>query len=53
MVQIINPILILALIPIFSYGIYPLFDKCGFKMTELRKMSGGMVIASLAFVISG
>ena len=52
-VQIINPILILALIPVFAFWIYPLCEKCGIKVTDLRKMSAGMIISALAFTISG
>jgi len=51
--QIINPVLILALIPIFAYGIYPLCEYIGIRVTALRKMSAGMIIAALAFIISG
>ncbi|CBY34178.1 unnamed protein product [Oikopleura dioica] len=50
--QMINPILILILIPIFQL-IYPCVDRSCCRVTDLRKMSLGMVISSLAFVISG
>ena len=47
----INPILVMVLIPIFSLGVYPLVAKLGFKVTPLRKMSAGMALAALSFVM--
>jgi POT family proton-dependent oligopeptide transporter len=52
-VQAINPILVMLLIPVFSYGIYPAFEKLGIRVTALRKMSVGMVLAAISFVIIG
>ncbi|CBY18965.1 unnamed protein product [Oikopleura dioica] len=51
--QIMNPILILAFLPLFQSLIYPCFEKIGFSMTPLRKMSGGQLITALAFVVAG
>ncbi|CAG5090135.1 Oidioi.mRNA.OKI2018_I69.PAR.g12472.t2.cds [Oikopleura dioica] len=51
--QIMNPVLILLFLPLFQSLIYPCFDKIGFKMTALRKMSGGQLITALAFVVAG
>lgn len=51
--QVMNPIMILAFLPIFQYGVYPLIEKCGIKMTSLRRMSAGQVTTALAFVVSG
>lgn len=53
LMQIFNPIMILMFLPIFQYGIYPLLEKCGLKMTSLRRMSAGQVITALAFVLAG
>jgi POT family proton-dependent oligopeptide transporter len=52
-IQALNPILVMILIPVFSLGVYPLIEKLGIKMTPLRKMSGGMVIAALSFAFVG
>ena len=30
--QIMNPIMILAFLPIFQYGVYPLIEKCGIRV---------------------
>lgn len=51
--QIFPPVLVMIFIPLFGYVVYPLCEKMGIGVTELRKMSGGMIIASVAFVISG
>lgn len=48
-----NPIMVMILIPVFTYGLYPLAEKLGFKVTPLRKMSVGMVSAALSFVSIG
>lgn len=49
-VQAINPILILAYIPIFSYGIYPAINKV-FPLNPLRKIGMGFVLAAASFGI--
>jgi len=41
--QIMNPIMILAFLPLFQYCVYPALEWCGIKMTPLRKMSAGQV----------
>jgi POT family proton-dependent oligopeptide transporter len=48
--QALNPIFILILIPIFSYGIYPLIDKV-FPLTPLRKIAIGFFVAVPSFLI--
>src|SRR5262249_25045057 len=48
-----NPILVLGLIPFFSFVLYPGVAKLGIKVTPLRKMSVGMVLAGLSFVLAG
>lgn len=45
-----NPIMVMALIPLFAKGVYPLIESAfQYKMTPLRRMSGGMVIAASSF----
>ena len=45
-----NPIMVMALIPIFAKGVYPFIEKnFNYSMTPLRRMSGGMVIAATSF----
>jgi POT family proton-dependent oligopeptide transporter len=48
-IQSYNPFLIMILIPLFSYKIYPAIDKV-FPLTPLRKIGIGMFIAALSFV---
>ena len=48
-----NPIMVMILIPIFTYGIYPWVERMGIKVTPLRKMSVGMLSAALSFVSIG
>jgi len=45
-----NPLLVMLLIPLFSYLIYPAIHRI-FPLTELRKIAIGMFIAALAFTI--
>lgn len=52
-VQIINPFLILFLIPLFETVIYPLLAKCNLLTRPLQKMSAGGLLTALAFVVSG
>jgi POT family proton-dependent oligopeptide transporter len=49
-IQAANPLLVLLLIPLFSYHIYPAIDRY-FSLTPLRKMSIGLFITVLAFTI--
>lgn len=50
--QVINPILILAFIPLWETAVYPLFNKFNLLKTPLQKMVIGGLLAALAFVIS-
>jgi proton-dependent oligopeptide transporter, POT family len=50
-IQAINPLLIMILIPAFTYVIYPTMNKV-VRMTPLRKVAVGMLLAALAFVVS-
>uniref|UniRef100_A0AAF5DMB3 Oligopeptide transporter 1 n=1 Tax=Strongyloides stercoralis TaxID=6248 RepID=A0AAF5DMB3_STRER len=50
--QTLNAVLILIFIPLFQVVVYPAIELC-FKMTPLRKMVLGGVLATLAFVVSG
>ena len=46
-----NPLLVMLLIPIFTYLIYPVINKV-FALTALRKISIGLFITVFAFGIS-
>ncbi|NXA15579.1 S15A1 protein, partial [Sapayoa aenigma] len=47
---IVNPILIVIMVPIVDSVIYPLIAKCKINFTPLKKMTVGMFLASMAFV---
>lgn len=47
----VNPLMIMILIPIFSFVIYPAMNKL-FRLTPLRKISIGLFIAASVFVVS-
>ncbi|MBN2291091.1 MAG: POT family MFS transporter [Pirellulales bacterium] len=48
--QTINPILVMVMIPVFSYVIYPLVGRF-VRVTPLRKISVGLFLAAVAFAI--
>lgn len=50
--QVVNPLLILAFIPIFTYGVYPLLNRCHLLKTPLQKMCCGGFLAATAFAVS-
>ncbi|MEX0798155.1 MAG: POT family MFS transporter [Bacteriovoracaceae bacterium] len=46
-----NPIMVMGLIPIFTFGIYPFMEKkLGIAMTPLKRMGIGMFVAAVSFV---
>lgn len=50
-IQVVNPILVLLMIPLFQFVIYPAINKV-FKLTPLRKISIGLFMAAAAFGLS-
>jgi POT family proton-dependent oligopeptide transporter len=50
--HVMNPVLILILVPLFTYVVYPALGRL-FAMTALRKISIGFFLSALAFVVSG
>lgn len=48
-----NPIMVLVLIPIFTYGVYPMVERLGIRVTALRKIGGGMFLTALSFAVVG
>uniref|UniRef100_A0A8C5WHS3 Solute carrier family 15 member 2 n=1 Tax=Leptobrachium leishanense TaxID=445787 RepID=A0A8C5WHS3_9ANUR len=51
-IQVMNPLMILILIPVFDLGLYPLLRKCKINLTPIPKMAVGMIVAALAFVVA-
>ncbi|MCH8839756.1 MAG: hypothetical protein IH831_03605 [Planctomycetes bacterium] len=50
-VQFINPVLILIMIPLFAYVVYPAVGKL-IEVTPLRKIGTGLFLAAVAFGLS-
>lgn len=50
-IQAANPLLVLILIPVFYYGVYPALERV-FSIKPLHKIAIGMLITMLAFLIS-
>ena len=49
-IQTVNPLFILVMLPLFSYGVYPALDKV-FRLTPLRKIGIGLFVTVAAFAI--
>ena len=49
-IQAINPIMIVIMVPIFAFGIYPVLDKV-FPLTPLRKISIGLFVMVIGFAL--
>ena len=50
-VQLVNPVLILTLIPVFTYFLYPLMGRF-FEPTPLRKIGIGFLLTAASFAVS-
>lgn len=51
--QVINPILVLILIPLFDRVIYPTFAKFGLLVKPLQRMTAGGFLTAASFFVSG
>jgi len=51
--QIFNPLIVVFLIPVFEYGVYPVLEKINLLTKPLQRMSVGGLIAASAFACSG
>jgi proton-dependent oligopeptide transporter, POT family len=49
-IQVVNGLLILIMVPIFTFGVYPLCNLF-FKVTPLRKISAGLFMVAASFLI--
>ncbi|WP_163996873.1 POT family MFS transporter [Pyxidicoccus caerfyrddinensis] len=52
-IQLINPGLVMILIPLLTVAVYPLFKRLGWELTPLRRMPLGMVLCAASYVIAG
>jgi len=46
-----NPALVMLLVPLMGFVVYPGIERLGVRMTPLRRMTAGMFLTSLSFVI--
>ncbi|KAM3935535.1 solute carrier family 15 member 1 [Leptodactylus fuscus] len=51
--QTVNPILIIVLVPLVDMVLYPLIRKCKLNFSPLKRMTVGMFLAAMAFVVAG
>jgi len=49
-VQVVNPVLVLIFVPLFTYLLYPAIDRI-FPLTPLRKIGIGLFITAISFVV--
>jgi POT family proton-dependent oligopeptide transporter len=49
--QFINPALVMLLVPLTTKVLYPMLDRTRFPLTPLRRMTAGMFLAALSFVV--
>jgi POT family proton-dependent oligopeptide transporter len=48
--QALNPLLVLVLVPLFAWGVFPALERRGVALAPLRKMTWGMFVTVLSFV---
>lgn len=46
-----NPIMVMGLIPLFSYVVYPALDKVGVTSTPIKRMTLGMFVGAFSFFL--
>ncbi|AKT43244.1 POT family MFS transporter [Chondromyces crocatus] len=51
--QVVNPALVMLLIPLTTGVIYPAFKRAGRELTPLRRMTIGMIIGAMSYVVAG
>ena len=51
--QSLNPLLVMILISALNWGIYPLLEARGLRVTALRRMAAGLVFTALSYVVVG
>jgi len=51
--QLVNPALVMLLIPFTTAVVYPLFKRLGWELTPLRRMPIGIALGATSFVIAG
>lgn len=49
-IQVINPILVIVFVPLFTYLVYPAINRF-YRLTELRKIGIGLFLTAVSFII--
>lgn len=53
MMQALNPMLVMLLIPFNNFVLYPLLQRCGLQVTALRRMGAGIAFSGFAWIVVG
>ena len=48
-----NPLLVMILVPLLNWGLYPYLEECGLRATALRRMSAGLVLTAASYLVVG
>ncbi|HZW87651.1 MAG TPA: MFS transporter, partial [Myxococcaceae bacterium] len=48
--QAVNPLLVMLLVPLVTYGLYPWLERRGIRFTPLRRIGIGLVLTATSFV---
>ena len=49
--QALNPLMVMLLIPLNSFVVFPLLERRGIQVTPLRRMAAGMFIAGFSYIL--
>ena len=49
--QAVNPLLVMLLVPLTTYGLYPWLERRGIRFTPLRRIGTGLVLTATSFVL--
>ena len=52
-VETLNPLLIVTLIPLFEATLFPFLKYLKIPFSPLRRMTAGLLLAGLSFIVSG
>ena len=53
MMQALNPLLVMILIPFNNLVLYPLLERTGLRVTPLRRMGAGIALSGFAWIAAG
>jgi POT family proton-dependent oligopeptide transporter len=49
--QSLNPLLVMILIPLLTWGLYPVLESFGWRVTALRRIAVGLLLTALSYVV--